>query len=168
MTDSVTPHEDPFLRAMRMVTSPVALVVCEVDGQPWGVTISSFSCLSVEPPTVMVALGKHSVAAKAIAETLKFSVSLLSDAQVGLARFGARGGTPKFLQDAGFRLSEIDGQVAAEGALCVLACEDVEARVIESHIVFTARVVGAEHGDLLTPLLYGDRQFRRLGADVAA
>ncbi len=160
-------QDEAFLRAMRLVTSPVALVVCEVDDQPWGVTVSSFSCVSVAPPTVMIALGATSVAARAIVDTGRFSVSLLSDEQVDLARFGARGGTPKFLRDSAFGLAKVEGLDAPAGALCALACDQAEAREIEDHVVFTARVIGVEQGRRSQPLLYGDRQFRRLGTGVS-
>jgi flavin reductase (DIM6/NTAB) family NADH-FMN oxidoreductase RutF len=90
--------KDRCLEVLRRVPSAIAIVTLRVEGRPWGVTVSSFSPVTMDPPKVMVSLFKDTMAARYILQNATFGVSLLSAQQRLIAEVSARPGTPKFME----------------------------------------------------------------------
>ena len=83
------------LRALfREVPSPVGVVTVEVEGQSAGLTVDSLVSLSVEPPLLGIALGRHAALHELLREAGEFAVSILAADQEGLAQHFARGVPP--------------------------------------------------------------------------
>ena len=83
------------LRALfREVPSPVGIVTVEVEGQAAGLTVDSLVPLSVEPPLVGIALGRHAALHELLRESGEFAVSILASDQERLAQHFARGVPP--------------------------------------------------------------------------
>lgn len=161
------PQED-FLEAMRKVASGVALVTTTVDGRPWGLTVSSFCSLTLEPPQVLVSLQTSTASCQRILQDERFGASILGEDQEELARLGAATGVAKFVDNY---CEEVDvgtdstcESPAVAGALCHLDCVLTQSIEICSHTVLVGLVTGAVVGDPegeRQPLLYADRQFAR-------
>jgi flavin reductase (DIM6/NTAB) family NADH-FMN oxidoreductase RutF len=155
-----------FADAMSALASGVVIVTCRLDGRPWGMTVTAFASVSVDPPTVLVSLGSEATAAHAITATQRFGVSILAEEQLVVARFCSTPGATKFLEpftEAG------DGGSASPvvaGALAHLECEVWKELHIADHTLFFARVRAARASQAGTPLLYHRRDFRTL-ADPA-
>ena len=83
------------LRALfREVPSPVGVVTVEVEGQSAGLTVDSLVSLSVEPPLIGIALGRHAALHELLREAGEFAVSILAADQERLAQHFARGVPP--------------------------------------------------------------------------
>jgi flavin reductase (DIM6/NTAB) family NADH-FMN oxidoreductase RutF len=83
------------LRALfREVPSPVGVVTVEVEGESAGLTVDSFVSLSVEPPLVGIALGRHAALHELVREAGAFALSILASDQERLAQHFARGVPP--------------------------------------------------------------------------
>jgi flavin reductase (DIM6/NTAB) family NADH-FMN oxidoreductase RutF len=148
-----SPSADEFGDALSALASGVVVVTCRVDGRPWGMTVTAFASVSADPPTVLVSLASSSPAARAIAATGSFAVSILAAEQVALARSCARAGAAKFLD------STAD---AARGALAHLECTVSETAAVADHTVFFGRVDAARTASGGSPLVYHRRAYRRL------
>ncbi len=160
----------PFREAMGHLACGVVMVTSWVDGKPWGLTISACCSVSMDPPTLLVSLGEHTVSTRSIVETGRFGVSILGERQIEAARFGSAAGAPKFLD----RLcDERDHAVALcetpilAGALAHVDCEVAQTVPVGDHTI----VIGDVRAVVLSvghaPLLYYARRYRVLEAPMA-
>lgn len=156
-----------FRSAMRLLPSGVVMVTVDVDGRPWGLTISSCSSLSVEPPQILICLASRTVTCRRIIATDRFGVSVLGADHRQVAEHGAAPGTAKFIDDF---CDPVRGQgvPSVRGAAYHLACSLVAAHEHADHTVIVGGVVGATAASAPPePLVYFDRAFRRLGERLA-
>ena len=67
-----------FIRAMRMVASTVTVVTTDGPAGRHGATVSAFSSVSAEPPTVLICLRADSRIALAVSENRHLCVNILA------------------------------------------------------------------------------------------
>lgn len=84
---------------LRRIPGTVVVVTAWVDGRPWGVTASTFTAVTLDPPTVSVCLFSHTAVARAARVEARFGISVLDADQVAVARAAAEPGRPKFLDE---------------------------------------------------------------------
>lgn len=75
-----------FRRALGQFATGVAVVTIRADGKPQGMTINSFSSLSLEPALVLWSIRRASRAAPAFTRATHFGINVLSARQTELAR----------------------------------------------------------------------------------
>lgn len=159
------------------VPSPVALVTLRVDGRPWGVTVSSFVSVTLNPPKILVSLFQHTLAAKRITENGTFGVSLLSSDQQVVAETSARPGAPKYMEAfcGEFDLFQVDdyGIASVPGAneeepftpprvagADHFQCELDRSIIIDDHVLLVGRVTDVVvAARSKRPLIYVNRTF---------
>jgi flavin reductase (DIM6/NTAB) family NADH-FMN oxidoreductase RutF len=148
---------------MRTFPQGVVVVTASGDEGPRGITVSSFTSVSLAPPTVLVCILKDSRAHAAIAEG-RFVVNVLSDHQGALSDHFAR---PHLSSDEQFRGLESEGNPPVlEGCLGYLHCRVVEAWERGDHTIFVAEVESAAMGIEGRPLVFCARQYWGLGSTV--
>jgi flavin reductase (DIM6/NTAB) family NADH-FMN oxidoreductase RutF len=150
-----------FTAAMTALASGVVVVTCWVGDRPWGMTVTAFASVSLDPPTVLISLRSDGTSARAITANGRFGVSILAAEQLGVARYGSAPGTTKFLE----RFSEhapIDASPLVAGALADLDCDVSEALQVADHTIFFGWVRAVRTSRVGTPLLYHDREYRTL------
>ena len=175
---------DKIRKVMRMLPNGVAMVTCWLEERPWGLTINTFNSISIYPPRVLVSLSRHTSSYGAIEKTSYFGISLLTDTQIDVARFGSAPGEPKFLEEfTGDRLR--GSQAAAEAAESNTAANHVGpeyspmVRNGHNHLDCAVQqiVYGGDHGLIIgevhsvrgagghgvSPLLYFDAHYHALG-----
>ncbi len=87
MPDPCPPVErDAFLDAMRQVAATVTVVTTEGASGRVGATVSAFTSLSADPPSVLVCLRADSRIARAVVENGVFCVNILPEDAVEVAR----------------------------------------------------------------------------------
>lgn len=80
-----------FIDAMRHVAQSVTVVTTKGEHGPFGATVSAFSSLSADPPSVLVCLRSDSRIAKAVKENGVYCVNVLPEGANELAeRFAGR------------------------------------------------------------------------------
>ncbi|GAB5467293.1 MAG: flavin reductase [Rhodospirillales bacterium] len=157
-----------FLAALRRVPEPVTVVASLGSAGPGAVTVSAFSSVSADPPTVLICLQSQGSAAHAVIRNGHFTVNFLSERDRALAEICAGHGSA----DHAARLADPGWQMTADGlpqwgrAIAVLVCRLHETVEIGSHRVLIARVTAAGPGSGESPLLYQGRAYHRLGDDV--
>jgi flavin reductase (DIM6/NTAB) family NADH-FMN oxidoreductase RutF len=156
--------------AMRMLPSGVVLVTVVLDGRPWGLTISSCSSLTMEPPLLVVSLRTDTVTCRSIADRGTFGLAVLGADLVDLARIGSATGAPKFIDDWCDPASLEEGAPRVRGALYHLGCEAVATHVHGDHTLIVGGPLRSHAGRPADaePLVYVDRAFRRVGDALAA
>jgi 3-hydroxy-9,10-secoandrosta-1,3,5(10)-triene-9,17-dione monooxygenase reductase component len=150
-----------FRDAMSQWASGVSVVTATGPDGPTGMTVSSFSSLSLDPPLVLVCIAQGVGAHDALVDADGFAVHLLAQGQHELSdRFASRG-IDKFA-GLDYALGPYEAPLL-EGGLVRLVCERYAAPAGGDHTILIGRVVRAETtgGE---PLVHFDRAYRRLAA----
>jgi flavin reductase ActVB len=155
---------------MGRLAAGVVMVTTEVDGRPWGLTVSACCSISMSPPTIAVSLSDTTVSAKAIEDSGRFGVSILGESLIEAARFGSLRGQPKFVDHfCGER--ERSQSPAIESAIAHVDCRVERSIQVADHVVFFGEVESVLHRPADdNPLVYHDRRFHRLSfsSDIRA
>jgi len=151
-----------YREALGRFTTGVAVVTCAGDGMgPVGVTVNSFSSLSLDPPLILWCLDKGSDRSDVFSGCDDFVVNVLSDDQQDLSVRFAEVGQHDF---SGIRHEDgVLGVPVLPDALAVLECT-VEARHDGGdHMIYVGRVreMSSRDGD---PLLYFRGRYRSIKA----
>jgi len=147
-------------RAMRNLVGGVAVVTVGTGAERTGATVTSATSLSMEPPTMVVAINRGSSSYPAIQKHGHFCVNVLADSHRDVAdRFAGVGGHKGAARYDGARwVTLVTGASALEGALAAIDCEVQE--VIERHS--HAIVIGEVRAVLVgsgAALVYGDGRY---------
>jgi flavin reductase (DIM6/NTAB) family NADH-FMN oxidoreductase RutF len=90
-SDTLSVDRDAFLAAMRQVAATVTVVTTDGISGRAGATVSAFSSLSADPPSVLVCLRIDSRIARAVIENGAFCVNILPEDSTDIAdRFAGR------------------------------------------------------------------------------
>ena len=129
------------------------------DGTPHGLTVSSFTSVSMEPPLILICIDYACTFISHFRTCTHFAVNVLAEAQRDLAVI--------FAEKPEGRFEGVDWYTNQTGAPllrdCLATLECRVASVIEAgdHAIFVGDVLAAEsHGG--QPLLYFNRDYRTL------
>jgi flavin reductase (DIM6/NTAB) family NADH-FMN oxidoreductase RutF len=144
-------------------TSGVTIVTTRWNNENYGLTASSFTSVSLEPPLVSVSLTTALHTNTIIKELGRFAVSILADDQIDLGmRFAG------MLPDIEDRFEGLSCELTAGGSPIIPGCLAwLDCRVSQSveagdHTIFVAEVVAAWVREDGKPLLYYNRDWRHL------
>jgi flavin reductase (DIM6/NTAB) family NADH-FMN oxidoreductase RutF len=152
-----------FRAAMRRCVSAVTVLTTAHGDRAWGMTVSAFTPVCVEPPTVLVCVHRGTRTASALRAGTRFGANLLSQDQLFLARRCARAGVPKYVDDYLVAPAELPAGTAVpvlRDSLATFDCAVTDARTVGSHLVVLAEVHAVLAPPARTPLLYGDGRYR--------
>ena len=85
-----------FRRALGHFATGVTIITAQVDGEPGGLTVNSFSSVSLDPPLIQWSLAKSAQSVALFEKASHFAVNVLASDQVELAGSFARSGGDKF------------------------------------------------------------------------
>jgi flavin reductase (DIM6/NTAB) family NADH-FMN oxidoreductase RutF len=126
-------------------------------------TVSSFTSLSLDPPLIMVSLEQGTRTHQMARQVGRFAVVMLRADQQDLAeRFsgGVGDSDPRF--DGVPHRPSPGGAPIPDTRLAYLDCQVVDSLSAGTHTIFVGRVTGGEAADSGAPLIYYNRDYRRL------
>ena len=143
--------QDAFRAVLGRFASGVTIVtVLGANGRDYGMTVSAFSSVSLEPPLVLVCIGEEASLKPMIAEATHYGVSILASDQEPLSRrFAAHG---ERFDGIGFTRGE-NGMALIDGALAFMECRIVARHRAGDHTIVVGEVEAASVEDA-RPLLY--------------
>ena len=158
-------HDPRTLRdALGCFATGVTVVTClGADGTPAGLTVNSFTSVSLDPPLLLVCLAKLAASAGVLTEASHFAVNVLQTGQQPASiRFSTRdedrfGTTPWSCGEAGAPI--------LKDSLGVFECERRSVYDGGDHHILIGQVVKASFDASLDPLLYFRGRYRRLHFD---
>jgi len=131
--------QDDFRAALSRFASGVTVVTAkDIDGRLYGITVSAFCSVSLEPPLILVCIERGTGSNRVLAETKVFAVNILSSSQIGLSRQFASQLHDKFAE-IDYRLGS-NGVPLLEGALANLECSLTDSHDAGDHTVFVGEV----------------------------
>ena len=160
-------HDDAasFRQAFRHLAGGVSVITTGHGHDRTGLTATSVSSLSAEPPTLMFGLNLSASSFPVLARNRSFGVNFLNAAQKQVAdRFAGRNGEKGPARYAGADwTSGLTGAPLLAGALAALDCEVEEIIQRHSHAIIIGRVREVRLGGNDAALVYWRGDYDRLG-----
>jgi flavin reductase (DIM6/NTAB) family NADH-FMN oxidoreductase RutF len=149
---------------MRTWATGVTVVATALEGVRHGMTVSSFTSVSLDPPLVLVSLERAAQTHRLLERSGYFSVTVLGDGQQAVSdRFAGRqpDDEERFTGLDTFTL--VSGAPFISGGLAYFDCRVVSTYPAGTHTVFIGEVLAVQAGDeAAAPLLYHDRDYHQL------
>ena len=165
MTMDRAPSVDPqaFRDALARLAGGVVIVTAlDADGEPAGATVTAVCSVSLSPPLVLVCLSSASSTRRAIADTGRYTLHVLSGDDTERSDRFAGAGEKKFELER-WEPGHL-GCPTLAGALAVCECEVERAVEAGDHTVFIGRVAVAAVGEDpdATPLVWHRGRYANL------
>ncbi|MFE6224954.1 MULTISPECIES: flavin reductase family protein [unclassified Streptomyces] len=141
-----------FRDVLGRFASGITVVAALDGGEPTGFACQSFASLSLDPPLVMLAVGRSSTSWPRIERAGRFCVNILAEDQRTTCAALGRSGPDKFA-GVPWSLGE-HGTVRIDGALAFVECALHEVYEAGDHHLVTAHVTALDTGEDRRPLLY--------------
>ncbi len=158
---TISPEE--LRSAMRNWASGITVVTTEYEGKRHGMTVSSFTSLSLEPALLSVSLYNTSRTHKLVTAAQRFGVTILAADQEEVSnRFAGR--IPD--TDDRFEGCNVEYLISKipfiKGGLSFMECKVYDAIVMGTNTLFIGEIVAAKAIEDGNPLLYFDRKYGKL------
>lgn len=156
-----------FRATLAQWASGVTIVTSVHQGQHVGITASSFSSVSMEPPRILICVAKRLYTHQVIMESGIFGVTILAADQEGVGmRFAGR------IAEGEDRFDGVDFFTAETGTRLIqhgvgwVDCRLSAAHDGGDHSIFVGDVVAAHGAEQGNPILYYNRHWRQLASLV--
>ncbi len=144
----------------RFATGVTIVTIEDEDGKPYGLTVTSFTSVSMNPPLVLVCLDYRLSGLANFKESDRFGVNILAEGQADLSDYFAQAGTDRS------QVHYVKGETGVpllEGVLARMECRIFSLYPGGDHTIVLGEVKGTE---VLQPdkgpLLYHGGRYRRL------
>jgi len=154
--------EDRFRDVMRRYPTGVTVVTSYIADKPHGLTVSSFTSISIKPPLVGIFITTGSTGYKAVRETGAYAVNILKHDQEAIARRFAEDPPNKRFENLKWYRTRFLGLPAIDGSLAYIEARVVGESDIADHTLFIGEVVNAEILIDSEPLIYYMRGYRKI------
>ena len=169
---SVSPAAIPVIESREFrnslgmfVTGVTVVTTSSPDGDPVGVTVSSFNSVSLDPPLILFSIAHDSASLVSLREASGYAVNVLAADQVEISNGFARAGSDKW---AGVNYEDgLEGAPIIPGALAVFECVPYAIYEGGDHEIFVGRVVEHRSSPDADPLIFFAGGYRRLEPPTA-
>ena len=146
MNEIVRIPEVDFRAAMRRLPGGVSVITAGAGNDISGMTVTSVSSLSADPPSLIVSVNRASSSWQLLQRHLFFGVNMLTADQVDIAeRFSGKDGLKGAERFAGAVWTErVSGVRLLTGALAAIECEAEEIIERHSHAIIIGRALHVE------------------------
>ena len=151
---------------MRQWSTGVTVVTTAAGQERAGMTVSSFTSVSLEPPLVLVCLNKETYAHELVRRSGVYAISMLGVGQEWLSnRFAGldRNVTDRF-EGLDLLFTGETGAPLLSGAIGWLDCIVKSTHDVATHTIFFGEVVFAAYDSERAPLVYQNRGYHALAA----
>ena len=148
---------------MRAWTAGVTVVAAAHEGQTHGMTVNSFTSISLEPPMITISLQTGSRTHELIEASGAFGLTILSSEQSQVSDIFA--GRIKDVEDrfAGLKIATLTtGSPLIEGGLAWMDCRLAQTFEVGVNSLLIAEVAAAKGSGEGKPLIYHNREYWEL------
>ncbi len=146
--------------AMRRFPQGVTVVTIQSEDRPLGITVASFTSISLTPPLILVSIAKGSFYHDSIVNSKSFAVNILASDQADVSeRFAGKvpQGEDRF-RNVRFHTG-MSGSPLIESAVSWIECRNWRTIEAGDHTVVLGEVTTCKAVKEATPLLYFNRQY---------
>jgi flavin reductase (DIM6/NTAB) family NADH-FMN oxidoreductase RutF len=160
----MTLDPEQLRHAMRAWTTGVAVVTATHDGQQYGMTVNSFTSISLEPPLISVALRQLTHTHELVVKSNEFSVTILSSYQKELSdRFAGKTQIQDRFDGVPTETLVIPAPLL-KGGMAFFNCRVANAIPVGENTLFVAEVIAARGEGEGIPLVYHNRVYWNIRA----
>ncbi|MBP7190062.1 MAG: flavin reductase family protein [Rickettsiaceae bacterium] len=146
-----------------LVSGVVVVTTKNNESDFFGLTVSSFTSVSLDPHLVLFCLNKLSHSLSPILESGKFAVSILAEKQKSISQKFSNSTINKF-KDTDYFLGKVSGCPMIAGANCFVECSLYQKYEAGDHYIIIGQVENIEIvKEPCHPLAYYKRHYRILG-----
>jgi len=150
-----------FRKACARYATGIAVATLQgPDGAPEGLTVNSFTSVSLDPPLILVCIAKTATSYPSFQVAKGFVINVLREDQIDLSQHFASSKSDRF-EGIAWR-SGAHGAPLLDGVLAALECAVHSSFDAGDHTVFVGQVERAESHEGV-PLLYFASAYRKLG-----
>ena len=152
--------------AMRAWATGVAVLTLDAEGETRGITVNSFTSVSLDPPLILVCIARRARVHDALLRASRFCINVLARGQQDLAdHFAGRGS-----EDARRPTYDLSRHATPvlPGCLAHLDCALVASHAAGDHTIVVAAVEAVENGRGEDPLLFFGGRYESLAAGLGA
>ena len=161
----MTFESDLLRQAMRYWATGVTIVTASHSGIKHGMTVTSFTSISLLPSQVLISLAQNTRTHDLIMRSHQFGISILDSSQVELSDIFAGRMPDDMDRLAGVEtITLVSGTPLLKNALAQLDCHVVTTLGSGTHTIFIGEVLSAQSGNGGDPLIYYNRDYRKLTA----
>jgi len=159
-----------FRKAMRQLTGGVSVVTAGRGRDISGMTVTSVSSLSVDPPALIVSINRESSSWPLVKRYGFFGVNILTSDQIDIAeRFTGKGGLKGADRFAGAGwMTRASGVPLLVGALAAIDCEVEDIVERHSHAIVIGRVLDVAVSARTAALAYWQGRYVAIDQDEDA
>ena len=159
-----------FRNAMRQLTGGVSVITAGRGRDVSGMTVTSVSSLSVDPPALIVSINRESSSWPLVKRYGFFGVNILTSDQIDIAeRFTGKGGLKGADRFAGARwMTRASGVPLLADALAAIDCEVEDIVERHSHAIVIGLVLDVMVSARTAALVYWQRQYVAIDRDEDA
>jgi flavin reductase (DIM6/NTAB) family NADH-FMN oxidoreductase RutF len=152
---------DVFRDAMRHLAGGVSVITVGRGEDITGMTVTSVSSLSVDPPTLIVSINRDSSSWPLLKRDRCFGVNILTADQLGIAeRFAGKDGLKGVDRFAGAQwVTRVSGVPLLVDALAAIDCEVEDIVERHSHAIVIGRVLDMQSSSRTAALAYWQGQY---------
>lgn len=143
---------------MKYFASAVTVVTSALDsGELFGLTVSAFTSVSLNPPLVLISIRNESTATSLFQKAQRYCVNILAEDQQPIAeKFSLQGEAGRF-QNLNYYIGK-GGSPIIRGCIGYIDCRLEQTIVLGDHTVFIGEVIELA-AEKKPPLLYIDRHY---------
>lgn len=143
---------------MKYFASAVTVVTSALDsGELFGLTVSAFTSVSLNPPLVLISIRNESTATPLFQKAQRYCVNILAEDQQPIAeKFSLQGEAGRF-QNLNYYIGK-GGSPIIRGCIGYIDCRLEQTIVLGDHTVFIGEVIELA-AEKKPPLLYIDRHY---------
>ncbi|MBI2803070.1 MAG: flavin reductase family protein [Gammaproteobacteria bacterium] len=156
MVDETPLDSALFRQSVSLFTTGIVVVTCEDDGKVHGMTVNSFTSVSLAPPTVLISV-KAGKTNRLITRNGRYGACILSETQLPYsAHFSGR---PQESLRPEFVVR--DRVPTLQSCLAWFECAVLEKVEVHDHSLFVAQVTACGNEDGTPLMFYASRYHRR-------
>jgi len=164
----MTLDPEQLRHAMRAWTTGVAIVTAQHNEHRYGMTVNSFTSISLDPPLISVALKQLTHTHELVEKSGEFAITLLASHQKELSdRFAGR--FPEIhdrFDGVAIETLLIDAPLIKEG-IASFNCRVMKTIPVGENTLFVAEVIAARGEGDGSPLVYHNRVYWKLNDPAA-
>lgn len=146
-------------QAMRVFPQGVTVVTTVSEGSPRGLTVSSFTSVSLDPPLILVSIAKSSALYETLLTSKSFAVNFLADDQRSVSdRFAGRTTSKDRFEGVGHTAGKT-GSPIIKGVRAAIECTQWKTFDGGDHTIIVGEVVSAVIFGSKRPLVYYSQQY---------
>lgn len=137
-------------------TTGVTVVTSRIGESTHGITVNSFTSVSLDPPLVLICIDRSARAHHFIPEAGAFAINILSSKQRQVSDYFAQK-NPSSREDEVSEFPYSNGLTGApilDGIIAFVECRLSQSYSAGDHTIFVAEVVNAQQVSELQPLLF--------------